>query len=91
MLFTLKQSNAAKILAVLPLPIVSHQNIFKPIIRELANRGHEVTVITMSPEENANYKQIIVKNALEEQTSKRHVVIHLFFKNSMDFKFIFIV
>ncbi|CAD0205775.1 unnamed protein product [Chrysodeixis includens] len=40
---------AARILAVLPLPSISHQVVFRPLTQELARRGHEVTVITPDP------------------------------------------
>lgn len=40
---------AAKILGVFPLPSLSHQLVFRPVMIELAKRGHEVTVITTDP------------------------------------------
>lgn len=64
------ESHGAKFLAVLPTPIHSHHIIFKPILNELANRGHEVTVITASPEENPKYKQIIINNILDKKLGK---------------------
>lgn len=36
----------AKILAVLPFPSKSHQNVYKPILQELVNRGHKISIIT---------------------------------------------
>ncbi|CAD0205784.1 unnamed protein product [Chrysodeixis includens] len=42
-------SEAAKILAVIPTPSLSHQVVFRPITQELAKRGHDVTVITTDP------------------------------------------
>nr|ANI21990.1 UDP-glycosyltransferase 33F6 [Spodoptera exigua] len=42
-------SEAAKILAIFPVPSISHQVVFRPITQELAKRGHEVTVITPNP------------------------------------------
>ncbi|XP_034826578.2 UDP-glucosyltransferase 2-like [Maniola hyperantus] len=39
----------ARILAVFPVPSISHQVVFRPITQELAKRGHEVTVITPDP------------------------------------------
>ncbi|XP_068624146.1 UDP-glucosyltransferase 2-like [Battus philenor] len=41
--------NAARILAVFPVPSISHQVVFRPIIQELVKRGHEVTVVTPDP------------------------------------------
>ena len=40
---------AAKILAFFPIPSISHQVVFRPLTKELARRGHEVTVITTDP------------------------------------------
>ncbi|XP_045540165.1 UDP-glycosyltransferase UGT5-like isoform X2 [Papilio machaon] len=51
LLFTLKFSNiyGARILAVFPIPSISHQVVFRPIIQELLKRGHELVVITPDP------------------------------------------
>ncbi|XP_075986013.1 UDP-glucosyltransferase 2-like [Anticarsia gemmatalis] len=46
-LFT--QNEAAKILAFIPTPSISHQVVYRPITQELAKRGHEVVVITTDP------------------------------------------
>ncbi|XP_038217977.1 UDP-glycosyltransferase UGT5-like [Zerene cesonia] len=43
------QTNAANILAVFPSPSLSHQVIFQPLTKELASRGHNLTVITTDP------------------------------------------
>ena len=42
-------NEAARILAVFPVPSISHQVVFRPITQELTRRGHEVTVITPDP------------------------------------------
>ncbi|XP_075985856.1 uncharacterized protein LOC142982985 [Anticarsia gemmatalis] len=42
-------NEAAKILAVFPIPSISHQVVFRPLTQELAKRGHEVVVITTDP------------------------------------------
>ncbi|KAL0860381.1 hypothetical protein ABMA27_009780 [Loxostege sticticalis] len=49
-LLSVKQSDAAKILAYFPTPSFSHQIVFRPLTEELARRGHEVTVVTTDPE-----------------------------------------
>ncbi|XP_069355765.1 UDP-glucosyltransferase 2-like isoform X2 [Maniola hyperantus] len=41
--------DCAKILAVFPTPSISHQIVFRPLVQELAKRGHEVVVITTDP------------------------------------------
>ncbi|XP_075986175.1 UDP-glucosyltransferase 2-like [Anticarsia gemmatalis] len=40
------QSEAARILALIPTPSISHQVVFRSYTQELAKRGHEVVVIT---------------------------------------------
>ncbi|CAH1641744.1 unnamed protein product [Spodoptera littoralis] len=42
-------NDAAKILALFPVPSISHQVVFRPYTQELARRGHQVTVITPDP------------------------------------------
>lgn len=46
---SLASSEAARILAVYPIPSISHQVVFRSITLELIRRGHEVTVITTDP------------------------------------------
>ncbi|XP_068623981.1 UDP-glucosyltransferase 2-like [Battus philenor] len=46
---TIKNLNAARILAVYPAPSISHQIVFRPITLELIKNGHEVTVLTTDP------------------------------------------
>ncbi|XP_013139129.1 PREDICTED: UDP-glucuronosyltransferase 2B17-like [Papilio polytes] len=41
--------NASRILAMFPIPSISHQVVFRPITQELVRRGHEVIVITTDP------------------------------------------
>ncbi|XP_026761258.3 UDP-glycosyltransferase UGT5-like [Galleria mellonella] len=42
-------TESAKILAVFPTQSISHQVVFRPLMHELAARGHEVVVITPAP------------------------------------------
>ncbi|XP_047036556.1 UDP-glycosyltransferase UGT5-like [Helicoverpa zea] len=42
-------TDAARILAVYPIPSISHQVTFRPITLELVKRGHEVVVVTADP------------------------------------------
>ncbi|XP_041972156.1 uncharacterized protein LOC121728111 [Aricia agestis] len=49
LLFLISHVQCARILAVFPVPSVSHQIVFRPIVAELAKRGHEVVVITTDP------------------------------------------
>ncbi|XP_052741723.1 uncharacterized protein LOC112045599 [Bicyclus anynana] len=57
---------SARILAVFPFPSISHQFVFRKLTLGLANRGHEITVMTPDPafpQGNAppNFKEIDVK------------------------------
>lgn len=49
-----------KVLGLFPHPGLSHFNFFQPILRGLAEAGHEVTVIGHFPEKNPpeNYKDL---------------------------------
>ncbi|XP_026736014.1 UDP-glucuronosyltransferase 2B15-like isoform X4 [Trichoplusia ni] len=42
-------NEAARILVVIPTPSISHQVVFRPVVQELAKRGHDVTIITTDP------------------------------------------
>ncbi|XP_065169538.1 UDP-glycosyltransferase UGT4-like [Atheta coriaria] len=48
---------SARILTVIPSPSYSHQIFFRPLWRELADRGHDLVVITTDPT-NDNYPNI---------------------------------
>lgn len=53
-------SSSYRILGIFPLPIASHFTFIQPIMRELAEAGHNVTVISYFPDSSApaNYKDI---------------------------------
>uniref|UniRef100_A0A182V4H5 Uncharacterized protein n=1 Tax=Anopheles merus TaxID=30066 RepID=A0A182V4H5_ANOME len=40
---------AAKILAIFPVPLKQHQLVYRPLIEELAGRGHEIVLVTTDP------------------------------------------
>ncbi|KAK5639987.1 hypothetical protein RI129_010798 [Pyrocoelia pectoralis] len=42
-------TDAARILGIVPTPSISHQVVFQPLWRELSLRGHQVTTITTDP------------------------------------------
>ena len=56
-------SDAAKILAPFSCAGKSHMNFFYPLLHELANRGHDVTVIAPYPSgaKIKNYNEIILE------------------------------
>lgn len=56
----------ADILTVIPSPFYSHQATFRPLFRELAKRGHKITLITTDlMENNENITQIDYHGAYE--------------------------
>nr|XP_034826589.1 UDP-glucuronosyltransferase 2C1-like [Maniola hyperantus] len=64
-------SRTAKILAVLPAPVLSHQIVFRVLTQELAKRGHEVTIITALPlypkdQMPVNYTEITVDEKVND-------------------------
>lgn len=42
-------AEAAKILAIFPVPLKQHQLVYRPLIEELANRGHDIVLVTTDP------------------------------------------
>lgn len=54
MVSKIKYSSTARILAAVPLPFYSHQTAVRPLWQELANRGHEVVLITTDAVNNKN-------------------------------------
>lgn len=46
-------TKAANILILLPLPLYSHTNTFLPIFKELAKRGHNITMVSPYPQKQA--------------------------------------
>ncbi|CAH2230238.1 jg19992 [Pararge aegeria aegeria] len=68
-------SESARILAVLPVPMISHQMVFRVLMQELAKRGHHVTMITGIPSNSkdqmtANYTEIDVSPVTDSVRTK---------------------
>ena len=59
-------STGAKILGIFPFQGKSHFIVASALLQELANRGHDVTVISHYPqmEKRANYTDVYVKTTL---------------------------
>lgn len=55
-------SNGANILVFAPMPMKSHFKGFQPLFRELALKGHNVTVVSSFPLEKPmkNYNEIVI-------------------------------
>jgi glucuronosyltransferase len=64
-------SESAKILGLFPLPSKSHMAVNVAIVKELAERGHDVTVVSPFPEKSEipNYKNIV----LDENILEKHI------------------
>lgn len=71
-IWSIKLSNGAKILALVPVPTRSHHILFEQLTNELADRGHKVTLITpfkqVKPAENL--KEVIIPNLYNNMTGK---------------------
>ncbi|ETN61163.1 UDP-glucuronosyltransferase [Anopheles darlingi] len=46
---TERLTDAAKILAIFPVPLKQHQLVYQPLIEELAHRGHDIVLVTTDP------------------------------------------
>ncbi|KAF2894451.1 hypothetical protein ILUMI_11721, partial [Ignelater luminosus] len=66
--------NSARILGVFHAPAYSHYQLGDKILKELASRGHEVTVISPFPEKTPvkNFKQVVLTGAVEELEKIKH-------------------
>lgn len=63
---------SANILVVYPMPSRSHQLVYKPLLRELARRGHQLTVLTPFTEEKQlpNITEIKIPSKAVDMMSK---------------------
>ena len=61
--FSVGCTNSLKILGLFQHPGVSHFHFFHPIMRGLADAGHDVTVVSHFPDKNApsNYKDLVLR------------------------------
>lgn len=55
-------ATALNILGLFPHPAISHFHAFEPLMRGLAQAGHEVTVFSMFPQKQplANYTDVVI-------------------------------
>lgn len=58
----INSTESLRILGLFPHPGLSHFHFFHPIMRGLAEKGHDVTVISHFPDNNApqNYKDVVL-------------------------------
>ncbi|KAF2886721.1 hypothetical protein ILUMI_19452, partial [Ignelater luminosus] len=61
-------ADSARILGVFHMPAYSHHQLGDKILKELASRGHEVTVITPYQEKTPikNFKQVVLTGVFEQ-------------------------
>jgi glucuronosyltransferase len=74
----LQPSTGAKILAIFPFQAKSHFTVASALLQELANRGHDVTVISHHPqkEQIANYTDVYVKTTLMDVLKGQGETLH---------------
>lgn len=62
---TNSMTDGLKILGLFPHPAISHYQFFQPIMRGLAEAGHDVTVISHFPDKSppAHYKDLVLPSA----------------------------
>lgn len=63
-ILSINSTYSLKILGLFPHPGLSHFHFFHPIMRGLANAGHDVTVLSHFPDKNPppNYKDLVLKS-----------------------------
>ena len=47
-------SENAKILGIFPTPSISHQVVFRALMKDLSQRGHQLTILTTDPSKTKN-------------------------------------
>lgn len=70
-----KYSDSAKILGVFPFPSKSHHILGSALLKELAKRGHEVTMVSAFPLDKPlkNYKDVVLPNFDEDKDGTNYV------------------
>lgn len=65
-------ADSFRILAFFPFPARSHHFIFRPVLEELARRGHQIVYVTSFPYDKipSNITQVNIGLSLEELFSK---------------------
>lgn len=63
-IFTFQDALSARILVLLPFTGKSHYLNIQPIVRELANRGHDLTVVATYEDKGSNYTQLLLKKRM---------------------------
>jgi glucuronosyltransferase len=91
--------NCANILGIFPTPSISHQVVFHALIKELAKRGHQLTILTpdLIKVDNQNVTQVDLHDSYEvmrrkfnfvdfkDKKSTEHDLLVLFYDLMLDF------
>jgi glucuronosyltransferase len=62
LLYAVCSTKAARILGIFPTPSISHQLPFQAIMKALAARGHQITVISPNPLKVILFSMILSMN-----------------------------
>lgn len=71
-------ADAARILGIFPDVSYSHQVAFRPLLIELSQRGHEMTIFTTHPMNNLTLQNYTEVELRLSSTARRHIKLHLF-------------
>lgn len=65
--------NGARILAVFPVYVKSHYNVFEPLLKRLSARGHEIVAVTHFPQRirQANFTDVDISSTLPSLVGTR--------------------
>lgn len=63
--------DGARILAIFPIHVKSHYNVYEPLLKRLSTRGHEIVVVTHFPQRIrlANFTELDVSSILLNRTN----------------------
>lgn len=78
---SINYADSLKVLGIFPHPGVSHFHFFHPIMRGLADAGHDVTVVSHFPDKGApaNYKDLrlpktdLLTNAVDLEVNNKQI------------------
>jgi hypothetical protein len=88
LLFTLNVGESARILGIYPLPGNSHYHLGSALFRELAERGHDVTVINTFgekiPPKNGTYRDILLTGLFEEKPKDKFKEWNMFKREGLN-------
>lgn len=80
-------SESANILAICPTPAISHQTVFHTLMKDLANRGHQLTILTTDviKIDNSNVTQIDLHDSYDMFKEINYVALKKSKKDEVEF------